>query len=66
MPVKAVTPGGGEIEIAEVVVSQPLMAQGAAGNSFPKTASLVPLWGLLGMLSLVASFVLRLVSRNLA
>ncbi|MGB0009435.1 MAG: hypothetical protein WBP97_20235, partial [Candidatus Sulfotelmatobacter sp.] len=66
VPVKAVTPSGEEIEIAEVVVSQPLIAQGATGNSLPKTASLVPLWGLLGMLSLVASFVLRLVSRNLA
>lgn len=66
VPVKAVTPSGEEIEMAEVVVSQPLMAQGAAANSLPKTASWVPLWGLLGMLSLVAGFVLRLVSRNFA
>jgi len=66
VPVKAVTPSGEEVEIAEVIVSQPVLAQGAASNSLPKTASLVPLWGLLGMLSLVAGLVLRLATRNLA
>jgi hypothetical protein len=65
-PVKAVTPSGEEIEIAEVVVSQPVMPQEAASNSLPKTASSLPLWGLLGLLSLVASFVLRLASRKFA
>jgi hypothetical protein len=59
VPVKAVTPSGEEIEISEVVVSQPVIPQEAASNSLPKTASSLPLLGLLGLLSLAAGLGLR-------
>ena len=55
VPLKAVTPSGEEIEISEVVVSQPASPHEAAANSLPKTASSLPLLGLLGLLSLAAS-----------
>ena len=61
VPVKAVTPSGDEIEIAEMIASQPVdMPEEAAANSLPKTASSVPLLGLLGLLSLAAGLALRL------
>ena len=63
-PVKAATPSGEEIEIAEVVVSQPVTAQEATTNPLPNTASSLPLWGLLGLLSLGAGFTLRLATPN--
>ena len=61
VPVKAVTPSGDEIEIAEMIASQPVdMPEEAAANSLPKTASSVPLLGLLGLLSLAVGLALRL------
>jgi hypothetical protein len=66
VPVKAVTPSGEEIETTEVVASQPVMQQEAANNSLPKTASSLPLWGLLGLLSSVAGFMLRAATRKVA
>jgi hypothetical protein len=61
VPVKAVTPTGDEIEIADMIASQPVdMPEEAAANSLPKTASSVPLLGLLGLLSLAAGLALRL------
>jgi hypothetical protein len=66
VPVKAVTPNGEEIEIAEVLAFQPVMPQEAATNALPKTASSLPLWGLLGLLLLLSSFALRLVTRRVS
>jgi hypothetical protein len=66
VPVKAVTPSGEEIEIAEVVAFQPVTPQEATSNPLPKTASSLPLWGLLGLLSLVAGFTLRLATRKVS
>ena len=61
VPVKAVTPTGDEIEIADMIAGQPVdMPEEAAANSLPKTASSVPLLGLLGLLSLAAGLALRL------
>ncbi|MGA8440464.1 MAG: hypothetical protein WB762_01130 [Candidatus Sulfotelmatobacter sp.] len=65
-PVKAATPSGEEIEIAEVVVSQPVTAQEATTNPLPNTASSLPLWGLLGLLSSGAGFTLRLATRKVS
>ena|ERR1017187_6872180 len=64
VPVKAVSPSGEEIEIAELVAFQPVIPQEATTNPLPKTASSLPLWGLLGLLSLVAGFTLRLATRK--
>jgi len=64
VPVKAVTPSGEEIEIAEVLAFQPVMPQEATTNALPKTASSLPLWGLLGLLSLLSGFALRLATRK--
>jgi hypothetical protein len=66
VPVKAVTPSGEEIEIAEVVAFQPVTPQEATSNPLPTTASSLPLWGLLGLLSLVAGFTLRLATRKVS
>jgi hypothetical protein len=63
--VKAVNPSGQEIEMAEVVQPKP---QGethtTASKHLPKTASSLPLWGLLGLLSLGAGLVLRGIIRR--
>ncbi len=64
VPVKAVTPSGEEIEVTEVIASQPVIPQEAATNSLPKTASSLPLLGLLGLLSVVAGFGFRVVARK--
>jgi hypothetical protein len=64
--VKAVTPSGEEIEIAEIVALQPVMPQEATTNALPKTASSLPLWGLLGLLSLLSGFALRLATRTVS
>jgi hypothetical protein len=67
VPIKAATPSGEEIELAEIIASQPLvMPQEAATNSLPRTASSLPLWGLLGLMSLGAGFALRLAARKVS
>jgi len=57
-PIKAVTPKGEEVEVAEVIppkgVAQPL----------PKTASSLPLLGLLGLLAIGSGFALSLISKR--
>jgi hypothetical protein len=65
--VKAMSPSGEELEIADVVDTQPVMPREAATpDSLPTTASAVPAWGLLGLLSLVAGFTLRLAARKVS
>jgi hypothetical protein len=63
VPVKAVTPSGEEIEIAEVIATQAVVM---TTNPLPKTASSLPLLGLLGFLSLAAGLGLRAAARGLA
>jgi len=65
-PVKAVTPSGDEIEIAEVVLSQPLTANATPPSSLPKTASYLPLLGLAGLLALGTSVGLRMAARRIS
>ncbi len=65
-PVKAVSPSGKTMEMAEVVQSKPQPAAPMmAAKQLPKTASLLPLWGLLGLLFLGAGFALRWVVRSM-
>jgi len=66
VPVNAVTPSGEEIDVAELVAFQPVMPQEATANDLPKTASSLPLWGLLGLLSLFSGFALRLATRKVS
>jgi hypothetical protein len=65
-PVKAVTPSGDEIEVAEVVLSQPMTVNAPPAPSLPKTGSDLPLLELIGLLALGASVGLRIVARNIS
>jgi hypothetical protein len=65
-PVKAVTPNGDEIEVSEVVLSQPLTANATPPSSLPKTASYLPLLGLAGLLAIATSFGLRMAARRIS
>ena len=63
-PVLAVKPSGEDVEIAQVVTAPPaeaLVANEAPVAELPKTASPMPLIGLLGLLALGAAFSLKLV-----
>lgn len=62
-PVKAVNPSGEEIDVAEVVISQPAAPQ-STPQSLPQTASSVPLILSLGLLSLAAAILLRGIARS--
>jgi len=59
-PVKAIEPGGNEVELAQVHPSAP--AQTPPLKQLPKTASPVPLIALIGMISLSAAFGVRILS----
>ena len=65
-PIEAVDPKGEPIELAQVVEAPPAAAEPAtvAENSLPKTASSLPLIGLMGLVALVAGFGLMLISRR--
>lgn len=65
-PVKAVAPSGDEIEVSEVVVSQPMTASVAPPSSLPKTGSYLPLIGLSGLLALGISFALRVAAKRIS
>jgi hypothetical protein len=60
-PVVAVTPTGEQVQIAEVVTAPPAEALVLPVAELPKTASPLPLIGLLGLLALGVAFTLRLV-----
>lgn len=65
-PIEAVDPKGEPIELAQVVEAPPAAAEPAtvAETSLPKTASSLPLIGLMGLVALVAGFALMLISRR--
>jgi hypothetical protein len=65
-PVKAVTPSGDEIEVSEVVLSQPLTANATPPSSLPKTGSYLPLLGLAGLLAIGTSVGLRMAARRIS
>ena len=62
-PIKAITPKGEEVEIAQVVEPPPVMT---ASARLPKTASTLPLFGLIGLLSLGAGLALSVFSKRTA
>ena len=59
-PIEAVKPTGEVVPVAEVVEAPPVQTAAAAEpeKSLPKTASLLPLLGLIGLMSLGAGFAL--------
>lgn len=59
-PIKAVTPKGEEVEVAQVIPPRTEVAQA----ELPKTASQLPLLGLLGLLALGSGFALSLISKR--
>jgi LPXTG-motif cell wall-anchored protein len=65
-PIEAVDPKGEPIELAQVVEAPPAAAEPetVAENSLPKTASSLPLVGLMGLVALVAGLGLMLISRR--
>jgi len=65
-PIEAVDPKGEPIELAQVVEAPPAAAEPAtvAENSLPKTASSLPLVGLMGLVALVVALGLMLISRR--
>lgn len=67
-PVTAVKPTGDEVAITEVVELPPMQTASAAkpevAKQLPKTASPLPLVGLIGLLSLGTSFVLSVIRKR--
>jgi LPXTG-motif cell wall-anchored protein len=67
---KAVTPTGDEVEMAEVVVSPPTQIAAAHPHKhikrLPQTATHLPLLALIGLLSLGAGFALLVISKRTA
>ena len=59
-PIKAVTPRGEEVEVAQVIPPKTEVARA----ELPKTASQLPLLGLLGLLALGSGFALSLISKR--
>lgn len=67
--VEAVKPTGEEVPFAEVVEAPPVQTAAAeamlAETSLPHTASLLPLVGLIGLLSLEAGFTLTVIPKRI-
>jgi hypothetical protein len=64
-PIEAVTPTGEVVAMTEVVEPPPVQIA-EAKESLPKTASLLPLFGLLGLLSLAVGAVLSFIPKRIA
>ncbi|MGA8189575.1 MAG: LPXTG cell wall anchor domain-containing protein [Candidatus Sulfotelmatobacter sp.] len=65
-PVKAINPSGEEIEITEIVATQPLVVPvEAPASSLPKTGSSLPLLEAAGLLALAAAVVLRVAAQKM-
>jgi len=65
-PIRAVTPRGEDVEIAQVVEPPPVQTASARLPVLPQTASPLPLFGLIGLLSLGAGFALSVFSKRTA
>ena len=65
-PIRAVTPRGEEVEIAQVVEPPPVQTASARPTALPQTASLFPLIALIGLLSLGAGLVLSVLPKRTA
>jgi hypothetical protein len=72
VPVAAIKPTGDEVPVAEVVQAPPVAAVAQApratlvAETLPKTASSLPLFALIGMLSLFAGFTLLIITKRSA
>jgi hypothetical protein len=72
VPVAAIKPTGDEVPVAEVVQAPPAAAAAPApratlvAETLPKTASSLPLFVLIGMLSLFAGFTLLMIAKRSA
>jgi hypothetical protein len=72
VPVAAIKPTGDEVPVAEVVQAPPAAAAAPApratlvAETLPKTASSLPLFALIGMLSLFAGFTLLMIAKRSA
>jgi hypothetical protein len=65
-PVTAVQPTGAEVQTAEVVTPPtPAEFNAAPAQELPRTASPLPLIGLIGLLALGTAFTLRLAERRI-
>jgi hypothetical protein len=65
-PVKAINPSGEEIEITEIVATQPLVVPvEAPASSLPRTGSSLPLLEAAGLLALAAAVVLRVAAQKI-
>jgi hypothetical protein len=62
--VKAVTPSGKEVEMAQVIQPKPMPETGE--KRMPRTASLLPFWGLLGFTSLGAGLLIGGILRRMS
>ncbi|MFY9911255.1 MAG: hypothetical protein WCF22_20465 [Candidatus Sulfotelmatobacter sp.] len=63
-PVEAVAPTGEPVELAQVVEAPPMATPAPVSDPLPKTASLVPLIALMGLLALGAGFALSMFSKR--
>ena len=63
-PIRAVTPRGEEVEMAQVVEAPPVQTASARPTELPQTATLFPLIGLIGLLSLGAAMLLGVLSKR--
>ena len=65
-PIEAVRPTGDVVELAEVVEAPPVQTAELRPVVLPNTASLLPLVGLIGLLSLGAGFTIMVVLNRAA
>jgi hypothetical protein len=65
-PVNAVAPSGEEIEITEIVESQPVAAAQEAPAALPQTGSSLPLLWLIGLLALGTAIIFRMAARAIS
>lgn len=64
-PVMAVQPSGEEVQMAQVVTRPPPEVLMASAETLPKTASSLPLFGILGLLALGSAFSIRAIANRL-
>jgi len=64
-PIMAIKPTGEEVQVAQVVTPPPAVALTVAENTLPKTASFLPLIGLLALLAVGGALMLRSFQRRI-
>jgi len=66
IPVRAVAPSGEEVEISEIVESQPVATPQEAPAALPQTGSSLPLLWLIGLLALGTAIIVRVAARAIS